>query len=466
MISTYEQKPYRRIITGQERRFLFGPTAHISLVLRLKGEIIEESLKVAVEKMLISYPQFRVRIEWDEEGVHDSTTEGAADVPVKVYSREYDNYWIEVLNKEHAIPIRPSVGPLTRFILVKGDDVSELIIFCHHTICDGRSLELALREVLLHLNDSNRKPIEFIDVPPQILDMYPKGVDLGWFKKWIISKINKKWEAEKVLFDEEDLENIWKAMWKTSEYCIESIELSLEETQRLIELSRQNEVTLNSALLVALVKARIDSVGSYGRKAKVATAVDSRKRLRIDCTGAVGLYAGGSFAEFDYKDDKSFWDNVRIYHKSVQRDLERNKIFDTVINHHYMDQTLVDAMTAAFFGGLIEPHQSRYQKLSEYAAKTDGMVPKYLERIGANVPDIISTNLGRLSIPNEISGIQVERAFFTPSAGQKMELVLGIATIGGKLTITLNYYPGFIEGKNIKLVRMKAEELLKDLIRV
>ncbi|MFW9959342.1 MAG: hypothetical protein ACFFCT_14845, partial [Candidatus Odinarchaeota archaeon] len=137
---------------------------------------------------------------------------------------------------------------------------------------------------------------------------------------------------------------------------------------------------------------------------------------------------------------------------------------DSVISHHYMDQTLVDAMGAAYFGGIIEPHQSRYQKLSEYAARTAGMVPKYIKRIGDKAPDLISTNLGKLSIPDEITGIKVERAFFTPSAGQKMELVLGIATIAGKLTITLNYYPGIIKGKNIKLARERAEELLKNLV--
>ncbi|MFX0107916.1 MAG: hypothetical protein ACFE7R_06520, partial [Candidatus Hodarchaeota archaeon] len=105
MITAKESKPYRRIITGQERRFLFGPTAHISLVLRLRGQVSEKALGEAVEKMLITYPQFGVRIEWDEAGVHDATTEGAAKVPLKVYPRESDDYWVDVLNQEHAIPL-------------------------------------------------------------------------------------------------------------------------------------------------------------------------------------------------------------------------------------------------------------------------------------------------------------------------------------------------------------------------
>jgi NRPS condensation-like uncharacterized protein len=347
---------------------------------------------------------------------------------------------------------------------VKGEEVSELIVFCHHTICDGRSLEFALREVLLHLNDPSREPIDFIDVPSQTLNTFPKGSEWGRVKKGLVGRINKNWAKQKVLFDEEDLVNIWEAMWKDAEYCIEIIGFDEDETERLVKLSRENGVTLNSTLLVTLAKARIDTLGPYDGKAKVATAVDARKRLQVDCSDAVGFYAGGSFFEFDYKDGASLWDNVRAYHKKVSKDLEDNNIFETVISHHYLDQTLVDAMGAAYFGEMIEPHQSRYKKLSDYAEKPPEMVVKYLDRIGDRAPDIISTNLGRLSTPDEIEGVKVERAFFTPSAGQKMELVLGIATASGKLTITLNYYPGHIDGKNIKSVRDRAEQILRGLI--
>ncbi|MHA2379135.1 MAG: hypothetical protein ACXADS_07650 [Candidatus Thorarchaeota archaeon] len=464
MTVTHENKPYRRIITGQERRFLFGPTAHISLVLRLRGQVSEEELERAVDKMLITHPQFGVRVEWDEAGVHDATTEGAAKVPVNVYPRESEDHWIDVLNLEHAIPLRPSKGPLTRFILVKGDDVSELIVFCHHTISDGRSLEFALREVLLHLNDPSRDSPEFLEVPPQTLDIFPEGAEWGRLKRGLVGRINKTWGKEKVLFDEEDLVNIWEAAWKNSAYGIEIIEFDEEETQRLVEASRENDVTLNSTLLVALAKARIDAIGPYDGKAKVATAVDARKRLRVDCSDAVGFYAGGSFMEFGYREDSSIWENVRAYHGAVSKDLENNNVFDTVVSHHYLDQTLVDAMSAAFYGAQIEPHQSRYSKLSEYASRKEGIVVKQLERMGGRAPDIISTNLGRLSIPDAVSGIKVERAFFTPSAGMKMEIVLGIATASGRLTITLNYYHGYVDGENIRNVRDRAEEILRGLL--
>ena len=167
--------------------------------------------------------------------------------------------------------------------------------------------------------------------------------------------------------------------------------------------------------------------------------------------------------QFGYRGDSTLWDNVRSYHKAVSRDLDTNNVFGTVVSHHYLDQTLIDAMAAAFYGDQIEPHQSRYEKLSQYAGRKEGMVAKYLERMGSRAPDIISTNLGKMSIPEVVPGIEIERAFFTPSAGMKMEIVLGVATVNGRLTITLNYYRGYADVVNIRKIRDRAEEILRDL---
>jgi len=45
-----------------------------------------------------------------------------------------------------------------------------------------------------------------------------------------------------------------------------------------------------------------------------------------------------------------------------------------------------------------------------------------------------------------------------------MEIVLGIATVSEKLTVTLNYYHEFVDVEKIRKVRARAEQLLKSLI--
>ena len=458
-----ETNPFRREVTTQERRFLVAPWAHISLGLVLKGKISEESLKNAVDKMLITYPLFGVRIVQDDE-IKQSTTEGAAEVPVKVYKRESDNSWLEALNKEHSIPVNPFKGPLTRFILVKGRSISELFIFCHHSICDGRSLELALREILLHLGDPHRVPPSMPEVPPQTPEIFPESVSKSRFRSWFIERLNKKWQKEKVLFDEEDIMNIWGSFWKNSSYGVECVTLDTDETQRFVEVCRTNDVTVNSALLVAFVRARSEALKPYEKKVKVGTAVDTRDRLRINIGDAVGLYAGGVMFTFNYRGDRPFWENVREYHAVVKKHLKDNDVFGPIYDQVVLDPTLVDALLFAMIGDQVEPHQSRYTKLSEFARRQKGLVAKYLDKFASSIPDVMSTNLGRLDLPEEVDGITVEGSFFTPSSGLKLEIVLGVATAGGSLTVSLNYHDAYIDGGNIKKVRDRAEEILKSVL--
>ena len=455
---------FQRIVTRQERRFLMSPCAHISLGLKLIGNISIDKLRNSVNKMLRIYPLFGVRIESDSNELY-STTENAAGIQIKIYKRKSDWTWLEVLNIEHSIPVRPSIGPLTRIILVEDSNISELFIFCHHTICDGRSLELALREILLNLNNPNRIPPLITEMPPQTPEMFPAGVSKSRFTSWFIERLNKKWQKEQILFDEEDLLNIHESFWKNSNYCVELITLNKAETQKFVDICRANDVTVNSALIVAFVQARWDAFKPYKGKVKIATAVDTRNRLRIKIGDSVGLYAGGVVYKFKYNKDRSFWGNVQEYHRVVKKTLNDNNVFIPIYNQFFLDPTLSDAMLFATIGNQVQSHQSRYTKLLEFSNSHDGLVAKYLKKMSKNVSDVMSTNLGRLNIPDEIDGITIERAFFTPSSGLKLEIVLGVATAGGRLTISLNYHNGYFDGNNIKKVRDRAEILLKNVLK-
>ena len=77
--------------------------------------------------------------------------------------------------------------------------------------------------------------------------------------------------------------------------------------------------------------------------------------------------------------------------------MKGNKIFSVGADHFVLDQTLVDAIVVAIIGEQVEPHQSRYTKLSEFASRSDGMAMKFGESMNGNAPDIMSTNLGKSS---------------------------------------------------------------------
>ena len=454
---------FEREMTSQERRFLGTPMSHISMVIRMRGPISQESLRMAVDKMLQTYPIFRVRVHRRNDGTELLTTDGAAEVPVKVYERMSEDYWLDVLNVEHSIPARPSAGALTRFILLKGEDASDLIMFCHHTICDGRSLELALREVILHLGEPDRVPPKMSTPPAHTPEVFPQGIKQSRIKSWFLRKLNDKWQNEKVLFDEEDLRNIWEAFWSYSRYEVESVELSKEETQAVLEACRENNVTLNSAVTVGLMRARATALGEYGRKVRTGTAVDTRNRLTVEVGEAAGLYAAGIMFEFDYKHDKPFWENVRKYHETVVKRLKDNDIFGPILDQFEIDQSLFDGLLYAMIGHLVKPEQSRYEKISDFAGREKGMAIDYQKKSADRVPDVLTTNLGRLGIPETAGDLTIDRALFTPSAPLLMEIPAGVATAAGRLTVTINYQDKYFEQERMQRIAAETRSLLKNI---
>jgi NRPS condensation-like uncharacterized protein len=145
--------------------------------------------------------------------------------------------------------------------------------------------------------------------------------------------------------------------------------------------------------------------------------------------------------------------------------MESSSLFDTALTYSLLDPTIVDATLFMILGGQVESHQSRYTKISEFVKKKDNLAQKFRERTEEIAPDLISTNLGRLGLPDDVPSVAIERVFFTPGASLAMELAVGIATTGGRLTITLNYYKGFVEGEKIRKIRDRAEEILKELVK-
>ena len=80
-----------------------------------------------------------------------------------------------------------------------------LIIFCHHILCDGLSLAYLAQDLMVHLSDPDRE-VDLLPNPVPIeRENIPDDVSLNAVAKFFINRINKKWEQEKVLFDQSEL---------------------------------------------------------------------------------------------------------------------------------------------------------------------------------------------------------------------------------------------------------------------
>ena len=265
-------KKYERKITPLERLFTRSPFSLVTMVARIKGDVSEDQLTRAVSKVQLRHTNLRMRIRDDQDHVPWFTSEGVGEIPVEVLPREADDHWIQVHQEASQVPFEFEKRPAIRFILVRSPTVSELIILCHHIICDGLSLAYLARDLMVHLGDPNHEVEVLPDPVPVDSHNFPADVSLSGLVKFFISRINQKWEAEKTYFDQEDYQALNAAYWNNFHHKLFLIELSEAQTSAIVERCRKEKVTVNTALTTAFIGAQVEVQGNQPFHASIGIA--------------------------------------------------------------------------------------------------------------------------------------------------------------------------------------------------
>jgi NRPS condensation-like uncharacterized protein len=460
-------KKYERKVTGAERFFSHSPFSIVTMVARIKGNVTEEMLKNAVGKIQQRHVLLRVRIKEDHDHAPWFTSEGVQEIPIELVPRKSENDWIKIHAEASRIPYEFETHPAIRFLLVQSPDVSELIILCHHMICDGMSLAYLARDLMVQLGDPSGE-VELLPVPePITMENLPYDVSLPGIVKFFINRIKQKWAEESVFFDQEDYKVLTKTYWDNYNHEIFSIELSEEETSALVARCRKENITVNSAITAAFSGAQSFVEGEKPYHAKTVIAASLRDRLPNPPGEAMGYYALGVELKLKYDHKKSFWENARRFHRKIKPKFTNKNLFEQVLTWLHMDSNIYEAMNFKKLGGLVPSDSTRHEKLSAFSKKAD-VVVRLLKRVnmdsletkicGAGV-----TNLGRMDFPKTYGALELDRLIMQPGGGfplSNFNLVLGAVTCSGKLSLVVEYAEEAVDTVTMKKIKDKALDYL------
>lgn len=424
---------------GVMREYYRTPN-NISLIATVKGKIKEDDLRDVLGKILKIHPLTGVRVFVDHDNDAWFTNEDAAPIPLKIITRRSKRQCIEIVEKEHEIPFDFNKGPLIRFILLKSEEISDIIIICQHSISDGLSLTNLLQDVMYLLNQP-QKSIKKVDpVFPTIENFrVPLKMKLKLLKNRIImSRINHEWDKQPVIFDDEDYQNVHEAYFKKFQYKIVNVNLSRQETSNLIKKCHEQNVTVNSALSIALLAGRNNVKNVFlNEDSVIQIAVNIRNQLKNLSPNFFGFLASGFKIEFKYQPDITFWDNVRIFHQKVLRELKINRALENLVNYN-TKPTLTDAINFAMYGKWVSNDFSRFEKISNFIM-SNNQASKISKKLITNMPVLMMSNLGPVKTTNPQTPLTLDRLYFITSSSPYLELVSSVVTANGKLTLTLSY---------------------------
>jgi hypothetical protein len=147
--------------------------------------------------------------------------------------------------------------------------VSELVVFASHSVCDGDALAILIRDILVYYANPEKEvqvlqPLNLEDCLPKERFSLP-----GLIAKTFINHYNRLWRNRPYYFTQMDFNEIHKAYWDKTRYNIALIQLEPEETSVLAAKCRENGVTITSASTAAFLAAYRDILGPFPKDKRV-----------------------------------------------------------------------------------------------------------------------------------------------------------------------------------------------------
>ena len=211
-----------------ERAMYLEGDLHVSVMVtaRIWGRLTEETLKHALARVQAKHGILRCLIVQEKGRPYLVVQDQPPPIPLRIVERQSDEDWFDVSTQDSLQRFDGSKQPLARLIWLRSDLENELLLVCSHAICDGLSLLLLLKELLLLCD----QPDADIGAPTSlnaIEEVFPAEVltdkrlqrQISWkvaifkFTLWFV-RSGKSWKYGQIY------RNIWRLDESTSQLFI------------------------------------------------------------------------------------------------------------------------------------------------------------------------------------------------------------------------------------------------------
>ena len=279
---------------------------HPVFAAHVTGRTDTEQWRAALDQMQTRHPMLSVSIEAperDDAGELASQDPGSDDlgsddlrpffkqhtgvpIPLSVLPRASVPRWEAVIAEEIATPFAPGQAPLLRAVLVYEPERSIIVLAGCHSIVDGMSLPLLLRDLLTALAGQSLEPLPLPRSAEELLGIEPVAPQRTAGKRDDLSSAPEN---------------------KAGVPSVSSLQLSASLTQQLIIAARAHEVTVHGMLGAAVALAvRQQAPAFLSRAVRVISPASTRKVLGVE--DACGMYFTSPRTTVDPAESQTFWE--------------------------------------------------------------------------------------------------------------------------------------------------------------
>jgi hypothetical protein len=132
---------------------------HFVIAAEVVGDATVEAWVSAVAAAQLRHPLLRVSVEYVPDGPPCFRETANIPIPLRIVPEEEFAAWQVEMAKELAAPIPFSGAPLARVTLLRQNGGSSPLLAMHHSIADGLSSALVIRDILEALSGKLLRPL-------------------------------------------------------------------------------------------------------------------------------------------------------------------------------------------------------------------------------------------------------------------------------------------------------------------
>lgn len=354
-----------------ERIMYVDPETPVNCIFaaKIKGELLEQNFKTALEKIQQKHALLRVVIDSKSEKYPFFIEEKEiAPIPLRIVERKTDQDWLTESQKEWKILFEEEKTPLARVVWVRGQDVSEVFWAIPHCISDGTTGVTLMKELL-----------QLLDNPALELEPYEAFTSVDEFLPSNFNVKSKKFKAKLYLTFARFFFMLQQKSKKRNlgkDYVLHQ-KLDPTTTAQITERCKANGVSVHALLCSAFMQA-FQEVKGKEAKGKVISPVDVRHFIP------------------EIKEDHLF-----AFAPTVDLAIKKGSS-DLLNNAKQIKEDLVQKI------GKMEARELLWMGEQMHPI-VDRMISMLKSSNGGH--DVTLSNMGRINIPNEYKNFSIETIF-------------------------------------------------------
>ncbi len=428
-----------------ERVFFRSPAAHVILKATILKSFQKNEFEKALTELLHVHPRLSCTIKEDKNHQIYYETNEHMSIPVSYYSRSNECCWESVVKKELLKPFLMEKELSIRVCVIVDTNEFDFVVVTHHLLGDGLSLLYAFEDFLqIYLHKSKLSPKSS---PPMQCSDLPKDSKLNLLTKLMIRRINHLWKKENPLYKNADYPAMFHRYQDHNSSSFVYGKIDNITLQQLYDEAHENEITINS-LLVTAILSEINNLSLVTKQEqKVIIATSLRNQLLRNPKNGYGNYSGGISPTLTYQQDLDFWTNAKLIHEQLIEQLSSKKIGFTL-------SQVFGLIDTSIFDGLF------FDSYSDFHSATARKVRKIL-RLNQKEEGFDISNLGRFSITSNSKLILVKDVVYLPPETINCDITFGVVTVLNQMCISLCYNEHRIDFDTIDILLKHIIGLLK-----